>query len=873
MALFTDLGKKKTGVMAYVLLLVLAVIVLFYIAYTSFRQNRALRDSTELVTHTQEVINEINMLFGNYMGSESAGIKYLISNDSTYLSPMQGFKDKSALSSRRLQNMFSDNSEQLARLERVPEFSDQLFEELKSFDPETAEKILQSNTLRSRIEKIEGFLDSLETIKSEMVKAEYARLKERRQAYESEVQLTPLNILYSSLFALGILMFAFSRINTDRRKLNNTQSFLRNVLQSTNNIINYYRPIRDKSGTIKDFEIIYTNIREQDGAGVASEDAIGKRLTQVYPQVNELGVVPFLAEVVDRQRPASREVTYNLNGRTFWFTTSATPLSNGVSTTVRDITKEKETQSKLEEFNRRLETQNLELEKTSGFLKNLLTTLQYVITYLEAVRDDKGKIVDFKFVYSNEKIKEWTGMGADELIGQLLSDANPPAFENGDFETFIKVIDSGESHEFEKLYALQMGDFYICNEVAKLGDGVTIVSRDVSLRKDAERQLRQVNDDLELQNTILNDAEIVAGIGSYNWDLTSDNINYSSNLYRLFGYEANGFKPSYKRFMTFVHSDDRKVLEENNREIFEQKKAFDRSYRIKTKNGKTKHVQATGHFIEKNNDSFMVGVVRDITSQRKSERELKAKNRELLRSNAELESFNRVASHDLQEPLRKIQMFISRLSEFDKDNLSEKGADYLEKIESSANRMQYLIRNLLTYSRVADESAKQVKVDLESVFEKVLDDHSEKIRETQAQINLPELPVVYGIGFQLERLFSNLISNSLKYKKHDQPPKINITSEILTYDQVDPDLKLPRSRYVKLTLQDNGIGFDQQYSDKIFKLFERLHAKNAFTGTGLGLAICKKIADNHRGHIAAFGKHNEGTRMEVYLPYRKTSKT
>jgi PAS domain S-box-containing protein len=442
-------------------------------------------------------------------------------------------------------------------------------------------------------------------------------------------------------------------------------------------------------------------------------------------------------------------------------------------------------------------------------------------------------------------------------------------FENGDFEIFCEVVKSGKDQEYERDYDLPKGHFVFCNETAKLKDGVTVVSEDITLRKQAEDELRQMNEDLEVQNAILSDAEIVAGIGSYNWDISSDTIEYSDNLYRLFGYEPGGFEPSYRKFMSFVHPDDLKRLKDDNRVILEEKKRTESSFRIKTKSGKIRHVQSMGHFIEKKGDSFMVGVVRDISPQLENERELKAKNRELLRSNNELESFNRVASHDLQEPLRKIQMFISRLSDFDKQHLSEKGADYLERIESSANRMQYLIRNLLTYSKVADESGTQAKVDLNLVIEKVLDDLSERIRHTKARIAVPELPVIYGTEFQLEQLFTNLLSNSLKYKKHDKSPEIVISSEILPYDRIDPDLNLPRSRYLLLTLTDNGIGFDQQQSDKIFKLFERLHAKNAFSGTGLGLAICKKIVENHRGHIAAFGQHNEGSRMEVYLPYRK----
>ncbi|HET8736181.1 MAG TPA: ATP-binding protein [Pricia sp.] len=726
MAFLGNLGKKKPGVLPYVLLLVLAVIVLFYIAYTSYRQNQALRESTELVSNTQEVINEINMLFANYMGAESAGVKYLISNDSTYLSPIQGFKDKSTLYSKRLANLFGNNAEQIKRLELVPELSAQLFGDLRSFEPETAEKFLQSQTLRDRISKIEGYLDSLENIKAEMIASEYALLKERRQAYESKVTLTPLNILYSSLFALGVLMFAFSKINSDRKKMGATRSFLRNIL----------------------------------------------------------------------------------------------------------------------------------------------STVQSTISYFEAVRNDEGDIVDFTIRYTNDKILELIGKSAEEIEGNLISEEYPFLMENGDFEVFMEVITTGKAQEVEREYDLPNGHFVFCNEIAKLHDGVTVVAQDITLRKEAEDQLRQTNEELEVQNAILKDSEVVASIGSYTWDIAANTIHYSDNLYRLLGHEPGAFEASYKNFMSFVHPEDLRRLKEGNREIFRQKMRSERTYRINAKGGETKHVQSMDHFIKKKGDTYMVGVVRDITSHLKNERELVAKNRELQRSNSELESFNRVASHDLQEPLRKIQMFISRLYEFEKNRLSEKGTDYLERIESSANRMQYLIRNLLSYSRVADESGKQTKVDLNFLLEKVLDDLSQKIEETGAQITASELPVVYGTEFQLGQLFLNLLSNSLKYKKHDRAPEIVVSSEIVPYHKVDPALNLPRSRYLRLTFVDNGIGFDQNQSHKIFKLFERLHATSAFSGTGLGLAICEKIVENHRGHIAAFGKHNEGARIIIHLPHR-----
>lgn len=203
MANLGNVGKTKTGILPYLLLLLLAVIVLFYISYTSFQQNTALKKSTELVSRTQNTITEINMLFANYSSSQAdGGVQFLITNDSTLLPSIAEHSQLADTSLNKLKLLMSDNKEQIRRLQKVPKFSSQLFDELSTLNTESARLILQSRVLRDKVLRIENQLDSLTAIKEAMIDAERSLLKERRKEYESNVTLTPpTHILYSALFA------------------------------------------------------------------------------------------------------------------------------------------------------------------------------------------------------------------------------------------------------------------------------------------------------------------------------------------------------------------------------------------------------------------------------------------------------------------------------------------------------------------------------------------------------------------------------------------------------------------------------------------------------------------------------------------------
>jgi PAS domain S-box-containing protein len=266
---------------------------------------------------------------------------------------------------------------------------------------------------------------------------------------------------------------------------------------------------------------------------------------------------------------------------------------------------------------------------------------------------------------------------------------------------------------------------------------------------------------------------------------------------------------------------------------------------------------------ERNNIIGFSKVTRDLTEKKIAEDKLLEYTAELESQNKELEQFAYVASHDLQEPLRKIQTFAEIIQKNIKDENTVK--TYFDKINSAAQRMSELIRSVLNYSKLAKDGVEMVDVDLNSVINNVIQDFELLIADKHAVINCDKLPVIKGIPLQLGQLFANLISNGLKFSIKD--PVINITSRVVDKNEVTtfPNFLSDR-KYVEISIKDNGIGFDQQYEKLIFTMFQRLHGKQHYAGTGIGLALCKKIVENHNGFISAKSELGKGATFYVYLP-------
>jgi PAS domain S-box-containing protein len=262
-------------------------------------------------------------------------------------------------------------------------------------------------------------------------------------------------------------------------------------------------------------------------------------------------------------------------------------------------------------------------------------------------------------------------------------------------------------------------------------------------------------------------------------------------------------------------------------------------------------------------------ITRDLTERKQAEERLKALAVRLERSNRELEQFASVAAHDLQEPLRKIQAFGDRLRSKCGEGLGEQGRDYLDRMEGAAARMRTLINDLLAFSRVATKARPFEPVDLRQAAQEVVADLEAHIQQTGGRVEVGELPTVEADPLQMRQLLQNLLGNGLKFHRPDEPPVVSVEGEILAGPGRPGGGQGHGGPLCRIVVRDNGIGFEEEYRDRIFQLFQRLHGRTEYEGTGIGLAVCQKIVERHGGTITANGTPGHGATFTVTLPARQ----
>lgn len=359
--------------------------------------------------------------------------------------------------------------------------------------------------------------------------------------------------------------------------------------------------------------------------------------------------------------------------------------------------------------------------------------------------------------------------------------------------------------------------------------------------------------------------------GTFEWIIAENRLFCSDRLYDIYDIDDRNSNPTRETLSVYTHPDYREKAGQLLKEALETGKTGSLRMKIITakKNLKVVEVMIEPLSDENGMPLKLLGSMREVTDQYKTEEDLKRNVSELNRSNRELEEFAYVASHDLQEPLRKISTFSDRLIEKYNDLLEGEGKMYLERIIASAGSMRMLIDNLLDFSRLSKSTQPFTDVNLAFVLREVKTELELTIEETGTKIKSEELPKIDAVHSQMKQLFTNILNNAIKFRKEDLPPVISIINTLIDEAEARSMGLAPGTNYYKIQVTDNGIGFEDEYAQKIFQIFQRLHAKSEYPGSGIGLAICKKIVDNHYGAIYAENLPGEGARFTIILPEKQ----
>lgn len=481
--------------------------------------------------------------------------------------------------------------------------------------------------------------------------------------------------------------------------------------------------------------------------------------------------------------------------------------------------------------------------------------------------DQLKRMIDYRFALFKETLllAQSKNSGKEQLVAKLK--------ESSDFtesmKTFVyktinaegdKIKIHNDNHQFELQDSIISAFLLVILSLLILLLSFNKMNVDIN-------ELKKANDDLQFLNHSFNNAEKIAGFGHWKIDLETKLYTFSDNFLRLLGVDPNKFEPTIENFSKHIHPDDVDFVIKSHKESLETLEPTSMMFRYILPDGDIRYIRSVGSFTRNSKgDMIKTGVNYDVSDQYKKTLELEENNKELKSINEELESFNNIVSHDLQEPLHKIQMFISRIEAKEIDLISDQGKVYFSKIKLSANKMQTLLIDLVNYSRTIKGDKVFKETDLNEIITQILDDLTINIEDKKAEISAAVLPTIKVIPFQMEQLFINLISNSLKYSKDDVSPKISIFEEEIFENEIYESKIISNEEYCKIVIVDNGIGFKQEYSSKIFNLFYRLEKDSKYSGTGLGLAICKRIVENHDGFIQVSSVPGEGAEFAIFIP-------
>jgi len=524
---------------------------------------------------------------------------------------------------------------------------------------------------------------------------------------------------------------------------------------------------------------------------------------------------------------------------------------------VEEVLARIEKQVGLQKLQQQLKEQNYQLQQSQWLLASILnSSLDGVVAY-SAVRNSEGNIVDFRWLLINPAAEKFYGLLLNEIVGKNLLAELSQVRNNGLFDLYVSVVETGETVDREFSYEHERDTIVWLHIVAvKLNDGLAVTFRNITDRKRAEIALR---DSEERFRAIFEQA----AVGIAKTALSGQFMRVNPGFCQIVRYAESELLQ--QNWQTITHPDDIEADREYVRSLLSGNiQTFSLEKRLLCKDEAVRWANVTVSAMRdaKGTPQYLICAIEDI-SERKLVQELLQASldtqtryaQELTRSNAELEQFSYVASHDLQAPLSTIAGYAQLLEKRCHNQLDAQGNKFIRNIVNSCGRMQALIDDLLEYSRVGRSEKPFDVIDCNLVFEDACANLQLAIRQYQASVTRGDLPRVRGDSFQLLQLFQNLIGNAIKYRSSETP-------------MVHVGASRQGDNWV-FSVQDNGIGIAEQYHPRIFQLFQRLHSQQQYSGTGIGLAICQRIVDRHGGRLWVESEPNRGSTFYFSIPIPK----
>jgi len=474
-----------------------------------------------------------------------------------------------------------------------------------------------------------------------------------------------------------------------------------------------------------------------------------------------------------------------------------------------------------------------------------------------------NEIAEFEYVYCNQKMYDYLGLTPEQLIGKQITNSPTVAndtFKKEFFQQILHVFKTGEEIQ-GKFYNSVFNKYYSYIRV-RVQDGVLTVLQD---RTFEYKMLEQLEQQKNLLDNILKCSPSGITVSEAIRDNENNIVDWRSIIVnnaieQLLGFsEAELLSEPYSKLIPQLITG---TVAEEAILTLTTGKPFIVQYYYERLNKWLEFSAA------KMDDYHLINIFTDITATKQTQLQLEKSIEALQRSNTNLEEFAYAASHDLKEPIRKVRTFGDRLKQKLSSRMNEDEVEMFERLEKASARMELLVEDLLAFSHVSERPREFEIIDLDEKIKRVLEDLEMEIEEKHAEINIGPLPTLKAHRRQIQQLFQNLISNSLKYSKPNIPPVINITSKEVLGSETGINIidEEKNKKFYLIEVSDNGIGFEQQYAERIFQMFQRLHGKQEYSGTGVGLSIARKVVENHQGFIIAEGEPGKGATFKVYLP-------